>query len=185
MNLKQIIREEVARALLNEDNLEVKKAAKDLYLYLKKLGVRDVTLHAQITGPSIAWKDFGNKRGLQVKGNKTIGSGKPGNPKDPSNGSAMIMYGADPKAPEQIAIQVYLAGLEPAVLHVEKLFLQAYPNLVQSDRKAGPPPFASANPAAAKMYPFTLSFTVKEKTTRKGGMAGNTQTNKPAGQNIF
>ena len=132
--------------MLNEDNLEVKSIAKKLYSWLKQNGV-NTKLIAQIPNAS-----YGKQIGASLKG---------------ESNEALISYYDDPKT-KQTVIQVQLFGgptSKDLVLQVEKKLLSAYPGLEQYDRQEIPAPQF-----------FNLNFKVKEKTTAKGGLVGNTQT---------
>ena len=134
--------------LINEDNLEVKNIAKQLYSFLTKNGV-NTKLIAQT--PS---DNYGKKIGASLKG---------------ESNEALISYYDDPKT-KQTIIQVQLYGgptSKDLVLQVEKKLLSSYPNLEQYSREEVPSPQF-----------FNLNFRVREKTTTKGGLVGNTQTNK-------
>ena len=79
---------------------------------------------------------------------------------------ALISYYDDPKT-KQTVIQVQLYGgptSKDLVLQIEKKLLSSYPKLEQYDRQEIPTPQF-----------FNLNFKVKEKTTAKGGLAGNTR----------
>jgi len=130
--------------MINEDNLEIKKIAKDLYLWFKKNGVR-ATLLASVPG-----QDFG----------KTIGD------KEYGDNSAFIWYWDDPKT-KQTIIEIQLKGDKNKLQEIEKLFLSSFTNLEQYNRDFGNTPQFSY-----------LNFRVKEKTTSKGGLVGNTKTNR-------
>jgi hypothetical protein len=134
--------------LINEDNLEVKNIAKQLYSFLTKNGV-NTKLIAQT--PS---DNYGKQIGASLKG---------------ESNEALISYYDDPKT-KQTIIQVQLYGgptSKDLVLQVEKKLLSSYPNLEQYGREEVPAPQF-----------FNLNFRVREKTTAKGGLVGNTQTNK-------
>ena len=144
------------KVILKEDNLQIKNIAKQLYSFLKNNGV-EVTLSAE-QGKS--YKKIG-----QV--NQGISSGKV------MNNAGFISYYDDPTT-KQTIIQIQLYGgptSKDLVLGVEKKFLASYPGLEQFDRQEAP----------GSQF-FQLNFRVKEKTTAKGGLTGNTQTNKPQAQ---
>ena len=149
--LAGLITESQARkmmAVLNEDNLEVKSIAKQIYSFLKQNGV-NTKLVAQIQSA-----DYGKKIGATLKGEQN---------------EALISYYDDPKT-KQTIIEIQLFGgptSEDLVLQTEKKLLSSYPKLEQYNREAFPAP----------QY-FVVRFRLKEKTTTKGGLAGNTQTNK-------
>ena len=139
--------------LLNEDNLEVKSIAKQIYSFLKQNGV-NTKLVAQIQSA-----DYGKKIGATLKQEQN---------------EALISYYDDPKT-KQTIIEIQLFGgptSEDLVLQTEKKLLSSFPKLEQYNREAYPAP----------QY-FVVRFRLKEKTTAKGGLAGNTQQNaKPAAQ---
>ena len=157
--LRQIIREEISKVInkqyINEDNLEVKKAAKDLYTFLKSSGV-NTTLGSNM--------GFGKKIGM----------------KDPGQAEASIFYGETSMSGGQTLINISLRGMEDKVKEVESRFLKAFPNLeivngsknvyqvFSGDMKNPGPPIPGA---------INQNFTVKEKTTAKGGLVGNTKQN--------
>jgi len=146
--LAGLITESQARkmmAVLNEDNLEVKSIAKQIYSFLKQNGV-NTKLVAQIQSA-----DYGKKIGATLKGEQN---------------EALISYYDDPKT-KQTIIEIQLFGgptSEDLVLQTEKKLLSSYPKLEQYNREAFPAP----------QY-FVVKFRLKEKTTTKGGLVGNTQ----------
>ena len=146
--LAGLITESQARkmmAVLNEDNLEVKSIAKQIYSFLKQNGV-NTKLVAQIQSA-----DYGKKIGATLKGEQN---------------EALISYYDDPKT-KQTIIEIQLFGgptSEDLVLQTEKKLLSSYPKLEQYNREAFPAP----------QY-FAVRFRLKEKTTTKGGLVGNTQ----------
>jgi hypothetical protein len=153
---KQIISEEFKRMqllaglitesqYLNEDNLEVKKIAKDLYSWLKKNGV-EVKLIAQVPSAGAYGKKIGATGG----------------------GSTSLVWYWDDSKTKQTQIEIHLVGDPKIIADVEKKFLSAYPNLEQ---------YQKTGEGGSH-----IAFRVKEKTTSKGGLVGNTQTNKPSGQ---
>jgi hypothetical protein len=142
--VKQIIKEE---RMLNEDNLEVKNIAKQLYSFLTKNGVK-----AEIVA------GLANTRSTSI-GTSEL-SAKPG------ENTALISYHDDPKT-KQTVIYIRLNGEEQSILEVEKKIGQSFSNLEQYDRKILRPD--STN--------YRMEFKVKEKTTSKGGLVGNTQQN--------
>ena len=155
-NLRQFLTENKLTynsRLLNEDNLEVKSIAKQIYSFLKQNGV-NTKLVAQIQSA-----DYGKKIGATLKGEQN---------------EALISYYDDPKT-KQTIIEIHLHGgptSEDLVLQTEKKLLSSFPKLEQYNREAYPTP----------QY-FAVRFRLKEKTTAKGGLAGNTQQNaKPAAQ---
>ena len=132
---------------LNEDNLEMKSIAKQLYSWLKQ---NDVNTKLIAQTPSIS---YGKQIGASLKG---------------GSNEALISYYDDPKT-KQTIIQIQLYGgptSKDLVLQIEKKLLSSYPKLEQYDREETPTPQF-----------FNLNFKVKEKTTAKGGLAGNTQQN--------
>jgi len=165
---RKLIREEVRKVvneitynlneerMLNEDNLEVKNIAKQLYSFLQKNGV-NTKLVAQT--PSA---EYGKQIGASLKG---------------GSNEALIAYYDDPKT-KQTIIQAQLYGgptSKDLVLQLEKKLLSSYPNLEQYGRQEIPTPQF-----------FNLNFRVREKTTAKGGLVGNTQQNQkqPAQQQL-
>jgi hypothetical protein len=163
--LKSIIKEEVNR-VLNEDSLLVKKIAKDLYTYLKKIGVSNVQYQQAEVGSS--WKAIGSKEASKLQPN-----------------SAMIVVKKYNSPAGDTAIDITLVGEKSGIEGVEKKLLSAYPGLEQKDRIIKPHQMGMTN--AQNTGNFILNFVVIEKTTKKGGFVSNTQTNKPAGSspNIF
>jgi len=153
---RKLIREEVRKVvneitynlneerMLNEDNLEVKNIAKQLYSFLQKNGV-NTKLVAQT--PSA---EYGKQIGASLKG---------------GSNEALIAYYDDPKT-KQTIIEIHLAGGEKSVLEVEKKILSSFPNLEQYNRQTPSGPSV-----------FRVVFRVREKTTAKGGLVGNTQQN--------
>jgi len=140
---------------LNEDNLEVKKAARDLYTFLKNSGV-NTTLGSNM--------GFGKKIGM----------------KTPGQAEASIFYGETSNSGGQTLINISLRGMEDKVKEVENKFLTAFPNLeiVNGSKKAYHILSGDmTNPGAPIPGAVNQNFTVKEKTTAKGGLAGNTQQN--------
>jgi hypothetical protein len=130
---------------LNEDNLEVKNIAKQIYSWLKKNGV-NAKLVAQV--PS---QPTGKSMGSKLTG---------------GDNEALVWYWDDVKT-KQTQIEVHLrGGNEDLVGGVEKNFLSSFTNLEQYDRNAFKTPQV-----------YTINFRLKEKTTKKGGLVGN--TNKP------
>jgi len=143
----------ISESQLNEDNTHVKKIARDLYSWLKQQGV-NVKLIAS-TPSNTASKAIG----AQLKG---------------GGNEALIYYWDDSKT-NQTAIQIQLTGDQKSVAEVEKNFISAYPGLEQYDRTTG------GGGIAGNSNIYTISFRVKEKTTKKGGLVSNTPTNaKPA-----
>ena len=125
---------------LNEDNLEVKNIAKQIYSFLTKNGVTTKLVAAV---PDALGKSIGGKL--------TSGSNE-----------ALVSYYDDRKT-KQTVIEIHLAGEEKSVLEAEKKILSSFPNLEQYDRQTPSGPGV-----------FRVVFRVKEKTTAKGGLTGNT-----------
>ena len=141
-------------ALLAEDNLEVKSIAKQLYSWLKQNDV-NTKLIAQTPStspdPFFRGSTYGKQIGALLKGRSN---------------EALISYYDDPKT-KQTIVQVQLYGgptSKDLVLQIEKKLLSSYPKLEQYDRQEIPTPQF-----------FNLNFKVKEKTTAKGGLSGNTR----------
>ena len=128
--------------MLNEDNLEVKNIAKQIYSFLVKNGV---------TTKLIASIPSAGSQGKQI-GDKLTGGSNEG----------LVWYWDDPKT-KQTVIEIHLAGGEKGVLEVEKKILSSFPNLEQYNRETPSGPGV-----------FRVVFRVKEKTTAKGGLVGNT-----------
>ena len=142
--------EPMEEALLAEDNLEVKSIAKQLYSWLKQNDV-NTKLIAQRPSNIFPGRSYGKQIGALLKG---------------GSNEALISYYDDPKT-KQTVIQVQLYGgptSKDLVLQIEKKLLSSYPKLEQYDRQEIPTPQF-----------FNLNFKVKEKTTAKGGLAGNTR----------
>jgi hypothetical protein len=155
--LRQIIREEISKVInkqyINEDNLEVKKAAKDLYTFLKSNGV-NATLGNNM--------GFGKKIGM----------------KNPGQAEASIFYGETSMSGGQTLINISLRGMEDKVKEVESRFLTAFPNLEIIDEKEYPIMSGTmTNPGPFIPGAVNKNFTVKEKTTAKGGLVSNTHQN--------
>jgi hypothetical protein len=132
--------------LINEDNLQVKKIAKDLYQFLKKNGVREVSL---ITDKKNIGKDTANDdEGRQIG--------------DRMNTATIFCYDDEPT--KQTAIDVTLFGDKDKIQEVEKILLQSYPGLAQANREL------NRNSNSPKDKVWVLEFTVFEKSTRKGGL---------------
>jgi hypothetical protein len=122
---KQIISEEFRRmqklagliteSQLNEDNLEVKRIAKDLYQFLKKIGA-NVRLMASV--PS--------------KGTNSVNVGANRDDSTSDNG-ATVFYWDDQKT-SQTVIEIHLTGDEQKIQEVEKKLLSTYPGLEQYNR---------------------------------------------------
>jgi len=133
--------------MLNEDNLEVKNIAKQLYSFLTKEGLK-TELNVGLA----------NARTTSI-GNSEL-KGKPG------EDMAMITYHDDPKI-KQAVIYIRLGGEEERILQVEKKIGQFLPsNLEQYDRKI-------LNQDSTN---YRIEFRVKEKTTAKGGLVENKLT---------
>ena len=126
--------------MLNEDNLEVKNIAKQIYSFLTKNGVT-TKLVAAVPG------DYGKSIGGKLTG---------------GGNEALVSYYDDLKT-KQTVIEIHLAGEEKGVLEVEKKILSSFPNLEQYNRETPSGPGV-----------FRVVFRVKEKTTAKGGLVGNT-----------
>lgn len=128
---------------LNEDNLEVKNIAKQIYSFLTKNGV---------TTKLIASIPSSNSSGKSIGGKMTGGSNE-----------ALVSYYDDPKT-NQTVIEIHLNGEEKVILEVEKKILSSFPNLEQYNRQTPSGPDV-----------FRVVFRLREKTTNKGGLVGNTQ----------
>ena len=140
---------------INEDNLEVKKAAKELYTFLKNNGVT-TTLGSNM--------GFGKKVGM----------------KTPGQAEASIFYGETGNSEGQTVINISLRGMEDKVKEVESEFLKAFPNLkIVSGTKKSYPIMSRTmtNPGPPIPGAVNKNFTVKEKTTAKGGLVSNTHQN--------
>jgi hypothetical protein len=138
---------------LNEDNLEVKRIAKQLYSWLKQNGVA-VSL---MTNPT------------EMNSFKKIGI------KDPKQEEATIIV-LDHPSTKQTIIKVSLRGKESIVKGVENKLLTTYPGLEQFNKQQEK--LYSGGLTNAREIPgaINLTFDLKEKTTAKGGLVGNTQT---------
>ncbi len=149
--LRQIIKEEISRAL-NEDNLETKSIAKKLYSWLRQNGVA-----ASLATQNVNFKQIGIK--------------------DPKQQEATI-YAFDDPSTKQTIIRVSLRGKESIVKDVEDKLLSAYPGLEQFNKQQYK--LYSGGLTNPQQIPgaINLTFDVKEKTTKKGGYVGNTQTKK-------
>ena len=139
---------------LNEDNLEVKNIARQLYSWLKKNGVGEVSLS---TDKINIGKDSAN----DAEG-KQIGS---------RDNTAKIAY-YDDTTSKQTIIEVLLFGEEGKIQEVEKSLLSSFPGLGQISRDLE----KDTNSPKDKIY--CLHFSVAEKTTNKGGLVGNTNIKK-------
>jgi hypothetical protein len=139
---------------LNEDNLEVKRIAKQLYSWLKQNGVA-VSL---MTNPT------------EMNSFKKIGI------KDPKQEEATIATFDNPST-KQTIIRVSLRGKESIVKGVENKLLTTYPGLEQFNKQQEK--LYSGRLTNAREIPgaINLTFDLKEKTTAKGGLVGNTKTN--------
>jgi hypothetical protein len=150
--VKQIIKEE---RMLNEDDLQVKNIAKQIYTWLKQNGV------------SVAFDEGTNKK------YSTLGV------KDRSKAEAEIFVAKNNIHNRQISIKITLRGMQRIVLDVENRLLTSFPNLKQLGRRMSQP---NTYNGGIKQNPevsfIALEFFLMEKTTRKGGLVGNTQTNK-------
>jgi hypothetical protein len=97
-----------------------------------------------------------------------------------SDNGASIYYWDDPKT-KQTVIEIHLVGDEQKIQEVEKKLLSTYPGLEQYDRNL----MKGGGISTRMKYGGTdkegtvsnLVFRVKEKTTAKGGLVGNTQQN--------
>jgi len=148
--VKQIIKEE---RMLNEDALEVKNIAKQIYTWLKQNGV-SVNL------------EFGANRKYNILGVKDRNKAE----------ASIILFRSN--IYKQISIRINLRGIEKIVLEVENRLLTSFPNLKQLNRKLSQLYSGGlTNPQPIPGF-ITLEFDLMEKTTRKGGLVGNTQTNK-------
>lgn len=148
-----IVKEVFSEAVvLNEDNLEVKNFAKQIYSFLVKNGV---------TTKLIASIPSAGSQGKQI-GDKLTGDSNEG----------LVWYWDDPKT-KQTTIEVHLSGEEQIILQVEKKILTSFPNLEQYNRQT---------PSGTNV--FRVVFRVKEKTTAKGGLVGNTQQQPPQVEDI-
>jgi len=168
---KQILSEEFIRMQklagiitelqLNEDNLEVKSIAKKLYSWLKQNGVA-----VSLTASAMGGPDF-----------KKIGI------KDPKTEEATIAVWDDTKT-KQTFIRVSLRGKESIVKSVEEKLLTTYPGLEAFNKQQYEGFSGNLGGQIRKIPGFiNLTFDLKEKTTAKGGLAGNTKTNsKPVAQ---
>ena len=138
---------------INEDNLEVKRAAKKLYTFLEKSGV------STSMGSNMG---FGKKIGM----------------KTPGQAEASIFYGETGNSEGQTVINISLRGMEDKVKEVESRFLTAFPNIEIVTKKSYPIMSGTmTNPGPPIPGAINQNFTVKEKTTTKGGLTGNTKQN--------
>jgi len=135
---------------LNEDNLEVKSIAKKLYSWLKQNGVA-----ASLATQNVNFKQIGIK--------------------DPKQQEATIYVFDDPST-KQTIIRVSLRGKESIVKDVENKLLTTYPGLEEFNKQQYK--LYSGGLTNAREIPgaINLTFDLKEKTTTKGGLVGNTQT---------
>ena len=140
------------QVLLKEDNLEVKSIAKQIYSFLTKNGVKTEIVAG-----------MANNRSTSI-GDSEL-SAKSG------ENTALITYYDDPKT-KQTVIYIRLNGEEQSLLQVEKKIGQSFSNLEQYDRKI-------LNQDSTN---YRMEFKVKEKTTAKGGLVGNTNKPKQKGQ---
>ena len=106
---------------LNEDNLEVKSIAKDIYSTLKQNGV-NAKLIASIPGTGYAGKSIG----------ATLTGG---------SNEALVFYWDDTKT-KLTTIEIYLSGDKDDVLSFEKKILSSFPGLEQYSRVEYPTPQA-------------------------------------------
>jgi hypothetical protein len=139
---------------LNEDNLEVKNIARQLYSWLKKNGVREVSLS---TDKINIGKDTANDTD-----GKQIG--------DRDNTAKIAYY--DDEASKQTIIEIILFGEQGKIQEVEKLLLSSFPGLKQIFRNL------ERNTNSPKDKVYCLHFSVAERTTNKGGLVGNTNIKK-------
>ena len=147
--VKQIIKEE---RMLNEDNLEVKNIAKQIYTWLKQNGVM-----VSFTNGST------NNKPTQIGA-------------DQRKAEATIYVMQDKT--NQTIIKIRLTGIQNIVTQVENKLLTSFPNLDQLNRSMNQA-YSGGLSNARQMTGFiNVFFDLKEKTTRKGGLVGNTQTNK-------
>jgi hypothetical protein len=139
--------------MINEDNLEVKRIAKDLYSFLKKNGVREVSLSTDKL--KIGKNTTNDAEGRQISNR---------------DNTAQISYYDDPKF-KQTIIEVWLWGDKNKIQEVEKLLLNSFPGLGQFDREL------DRNSNHSKDKVWCLNFIVAERTSSKGGLVGNTRIN--------
>jgi hypothetical protein len=139
---------------LNEDNLQVKNIARQLYSWLKKNGVREVSLS---TDKINIGKDTANDAD-----GKQIG--------DRDNTAKIAYY--DDEASKQTIIEIILFGEQGKIQEVEKLLLSSFPGLKQIFRNL------ERNTNSPKDKVYCLHFSVAERTTNKGGLVGNTNIKK-------
>jgi hypothetical protein len=149
--LAGLITEGQYKEKLNEDNLEVKSIAKKLYSFLKQNGVA-----ASLATQNVNFKQIGIK--------------------DPKQQEATVYVFDDPST-KQTIIRVSLRGKESIVKDVENKLLTAYPGLEEFNKQqyklySGGLTNPQEIPGA-----INLTFDLKEKTTAKGGLVGNTKTN--------
>ena len=132
--------------LINEDNLQVKRIAKDLYSFLKNIGVREVSL-------STDKKTIGQNTSNDAEGRQIA---------DRMNTAHISYY--DDKSINQTVIYVSLFGDKDKIQEVERKLLETYPGLGQTHREL------QRNSNGPKDKVWVLEFTVFEKSTRKGGL---------------
>ena len=149
--LAGLITESQYKERLSEDNLEVKSIAKKLYSWLKQNGVA-----ASLTTQNVNFKQIGIK--------------------DPKQQEATVYVFDDPST-KQTIIRVSLRGKESIVKDVENNLLTTYPGLEEFNKQqyklySGGLTNPQEIPGA-----INLTFDLKEKTTAKGGLVGNTKTN--------
>jgi hypothetical protein len=101
-----------ASYMINEDNLEMKSIAKDLYTYLKKIGVAKVHLSA---GSGKNYKRIGQRPGGMSTG-------------ESQDNTAQIQYWDDPYT-KQTLVQVHLNGNNKKTKEIKDKLLQVYPKL--------------------------------------------------------
>ena len=139
---------------LNEDNLQVKNIARQLYSWLKKNGVREVSLS---TDKINIGKDTANDADGKQIGDR--------------DNTAKIAYYND-EASKQTIIEIILFGEQGKIQEVEKLLLSSFPGLKQIFRNL------ERNTNSPKDKVYCLHFSVAERTTNKGGLVGNTNIKK-------
>jgi len=132
--------------LINEDNLQVKRIAKDLYSFLKGIGVREVSLSTD--KKSIGQDTANDSEGRQIG--------------DRMNTAHMSYY--NDESTNQTVIYVSLFGDKDKIQEIESKLLKTYPGLGQDHRKL------ERNSNSPKDKVWVLEFIVFEKSTRKGGL---------------
>ena len=107
-----------------------------------------------------------------------MGFGKKIGMKTPGQAEASIHYGETSMSGGQTLINISLRGMEDKVKEVESKFLTAFPNLeIVNGSKKVYKVYSGGMTGAPIPGAVNQNFTVKEKTTAKGGLAGNTQQN--------